>query len=110
MLKIFVGLIFLVFLRPVFSESNAGKIFLLDYPTTSISGFKTFVKKTAFLKKYGEVQINVATISERRKWDIIDPSDPYMYFVHWAPSLFQFYPPKELKGVYPKRFVKQTVG
>lgn len=90
---------------PEMTSGEPGRTFVINVCMTDLAAFTALAHDAAVLKKYGRVQINVSTLSDKSFYEIPAGGNPWNEYASNNPTLAKFFPDAAIAPYLPAEFV-----
>jgi len=89
-------------------EKTGIKTFIINTCLTDLDEFKKLVQSASRLKKFGTVQINIATLADKSFHEIPKGGNPWNEYACYNAAVFKFFPDKKIATYIPAAFVEKN--
>lgn len=87
---------------------NGFRRFVVHSPIRRIDEFRRLAEEAARLRSWGEVVVNISTLSEKNRYEIPIGGSPWHEYASLNPTLFKFFPHPMLAPYIPADFVARN--
>lgn len=89
-------------------QKDQKQTFIINNCISDLNEFKKLVNAASPLKKFGTVQINIATLADKSFYEIPEGGNPWNEYASNNATLYKFFPDPKIAPFVPAEFVKKN--
>jgi hypothetical protein len=89
-------------------QNSQKQTFIINNCISDLNEFKSLVSAASRLKKFGSIQINIATLADKSFYEIPKGGNPWNEYASNNAALYKFFPDAKIAPFIPAEFVRKN--